>query len=102
MLQLSTESVLLTLELDQELEEFLTAPITVQKMSPELWLGIWDRVCTENSEWLEKRDAPYCLLCAQAGIFSDHLITKECKDKRAEGNVTVGPILQEILLAADR
>ena len=103
MLQLRTESVLLNLELDEELEEFLTAPITVQKMSPELWLGIWDRVCTENSEWLEKRDGrPYCLLCAQACIFSDHLNTKTCKDARAKGNVSVSPLLHEILLAADR
>ena len=89
-------------KLDEELVEFLTAPSSVQKMSPELWLEVWNHVCTENSEWLEKRGAPYCSLCAQAGIFSDHLITKECKEKRKARNVTVGPLLEEILRAADR
>ena len=42
------------------------------------------------------------MLCDRAGIFSDHLLTDECKAKREARGLKAGPLLEEILLAAAR
>ena len=85
-----------------DLVEFVAAPISVQKMSPELWLNVWVHVCSENPKWLKMRDTPCCTVCGRAGIFSSHLLAKECKAAREARNLAPGPLLKEILYAADR
>ena len=60
------------------------------------------KVCDENPEWLEMRETPYCKLCGRAGIFSSHLLAKECKAAREARNIVPGPLLMEILHAAER
>ena len=102
MLRLWAEPITRLKTLDVDLVEFVTAPISVQKMSPELWLNVWEHVCAENPEWLEMRDTPYCKVCGRGGIFSSHLLTKECKAAREARNLAPGPLLKEILCAADK
>ena len=101
LLRLRAESITRLGALDVDLVEFLTAPISVQNMSPELWLLVWEQVCTENV-WLEMRDTPYCKVCGRAGIVASHLLTKECMDAREARKLAPGPLLKEILHAADR
>ena len=100
MLSLRPDSVMNLRKLDNELVDFLTAPISAQKMSPETWLRVWDHVCIENCELLKMQDTLYCILCNRPGILYDHLLSEGCKDKRKAHKVRPDPLLTEILRAA--
>ena len=90
-----------------ELLEYLTAPPSVQEMCPEGWIKAWEHVCWENS-WLEMKEygyggsqwkCPFCTLCG-AWAEAQHLVSKECLQKRKVQNCEEpGPLLKAILQA---
>ena len=77
----------------------MTAPSSVQKLTPEIWLDVWEHVCKENVDWFEMRtDAgsgtfPYCRICETwSGIA--HLQSGSCRS-----GIKPGPVLAAILEA---
>ena len=102
LLQLEVEGTEAVVGLPDSLLSFLTAPISVQRMSPEVWLHTWSYVCTENNTWLDMRDhAPWCLLCNRGKNILAHLLSATCKAKRSQHAIHPGPLLTEILKAGD-
>ena len=88
-------------EIEDDLLEFLTAPPSVQKLSPEMWLDAWDAVIKENPDLVEKRKGeavPYCKICGRWAQLS-HLMSAECKANREQQGASTGPLLTEILAA---
>ena len=98
-------------DIDLELLEFLTAPVSVQMMDPEKWIEAWELACRENDWWLYMRkdergqDWPYCRFCS-AWAVPAHLTTDECRQRVAEYTArqddNIGPLLREILTALDK
>ena len=87
-------------EFKDDLVDFVTAPLSVQRIAPEVWLDVWKYTCQENPEWLEWRDCPYCKLCLKDCVFSSHLLSRECWRRQKRFDVTPGSVLKEILWAA--
>ena len=105
MLQLKKEQIMEDRDLDEELLEYLTAPPSVQMLSPETWLDVWQHVCRENQDWLEMRDdprcgpCPYCRICKRWAELS-HLRSEGCESRRREEGITrLGHVLRAILEA---
>ena len=103
LLQLSPE-LMHHRDIDEGLLEFLTAPLSVQKLSPDVWLDVWQHVAEENWEWMEMRgDAscgpcPYCRICDRWAENS-HLQSKACQSRRDVQGFKMGPVLTAILEA---
>mmetsp|Transcript_17392 Transcript_17392/g.47462 ORF Transcript_17392/g.47462 Transcript_17392/m.47462 type:complete len:720 (-) Transcript_17392:152-2311(-) len=104
LLQLSPD-VMEQRDVDLELLEFLTAPPSVQKLQPEMWLDAWQHVSRENT-WIEMRPhrdcgpCPYCKLC-ERWVDMPHLMSTRCKDNVATRKMRVGPLLSAILVAEE-
>ena len=105
MLQLKKDEIMEDRDLDEYLLEYLTAPASVQMLSPETWLDVWQHVCSENQDWLEMRVdprcglCPYCRICRHRADLS-HLRSMGCESKRREEGITrVGHVLRAILEA---
>ena len=98
-------------DIDLELLEFLTAPVSVQMMDPEKWSEAWELACRENNWWMymrkdeRGREWPYCRLCSTWAEPS-HLTSNGCRQKVTEYTTrhddNIGPLLQEILTALDK
>ena len=102
LLQLEVEGTQAIVGLPESLLSFLTAPISVQSLSPEIWLQTWRYVCTENDTWLDIRDdEPCCLLCNRSTNFLAHLLSASCKAKRSQHAIRPGPLLLQILNAGE-
>ena len=101
-------------DIDLELLEFLTAPVSVQEMDPayreEKWAEAWELVGEENQWWMHSqkdeqtgREWPYCNLCREWASPS-HLTSASCRSRveqqTALHGVHKGPLVEEILKAA--
>eukprot|EP00928_Gymnodinium_smaydae_P058179 TRINITY_DN41407_c0_g1_i1.p1 TRINITY_DN41407_c0_g1~~TRINITY_DN41407_c0_g1_i1.p1 ORF type:complete len:501 (-),score=79.22 TRINITY_DN41407_c0_g1_i1:495-1997(-) len=101
LLQLDPDDLQHDKDIDLDLLEFCTAPPSVQKLQPEMWLDVWDHVHEEN-EWLGKKgEYPYCNLCEAYADLS-HLLSEGCEENVRQNEKEVGPLLKAILLAEKR
>ena len=107
MLQIDKDQIMGDRAVPEDLLEYLTAPPTVQILSPETWLDVWQHVCRENQEWLEMRDdprcgpCPYCRMCKRWAALS-HLRSEGCESRRREEGVALGHVLAAILEAENK
>jgi len=105
-------------DLDQDLVEFLTAPVSLQELTqqqePGMWERAWEIVCQEN-RWLqmqrhwEVQDAeapnggrfPFCIYCDHWADMP-HLLSKGCIAQRKAEGAQPSRLLAAILETADR
>ena len=103
-------------DIDLELLEFLTAPVSVQGMDvtyqEEKWAEAWTRVSEENQWWmgtqkheLTKQEWPYCRLCGDWAPPA-HLCPAACRRKVGE-HIALhghrkGPLVDAILTTLNK
>ena len=84
-----TDDLMERRDMDLELLEFLTAPVSVQMMDPEKWVEAWEIACCENNWWMHMQTDekgskwPYCKLCSQ-WAQPCHLTSNGCRQKVSE------------------
>ena len=83
----------------------MTAPPSVQKLTPEVWLDVLDHVAQENCDVVEMRQDPvsgvrhpYCRICETWADIA-HWQSEECSCRRQARQITPGIVLAAILEA---